>query len=249
MVEQNKCLNCGAEVSSKFCQDCGQRTMIGRLTLKEIFTDFLSSVFNIDAPFPKTLSKMFFRSEEVIKDFIEGKRKTYYAPIKYMLLCLFLNILIGELIGFDPIENQRAIDNRELDETSKVGYQAGQFLSQYLNYFLFILPFSISVFSKLFFWKASYNFAERAAMGFYMAGQFIIISLIPIFLTKVNPALFHIMYPLAILYFTFDFYKMFATRSKILKAFLSFLTAFLSFFGYIMCAYLIALIIVTNFNS
>ncbi len=248
MSEEKKCLNCGEIISSNFCANCGQKAKVGRLTFHEIIAEFLSSVFNIDAPFPKTLSKMFHKPHLIIREFIEGKRKSYYSPIKYMVLCLFLNILIGELLGFDPIENQRAMDNGPMDEHSQIGYKAGEFLSQYLNYFLFILPFSIAFFSKLFFWRSPLNMAERTTIGFYMAGQFIVISLVPIILSKFHPMLFNLMHPLAILYFTYTFYNVFSMKSKFGRLFLSFLTAFISFLGYIAIGFMLALLIVIQFN-
>lgn len=229
-----------------FCHNCGQRTKVGRLTIKEILSDFFSSVFNLDAPFPRTLFKLFTQPQYIIKEYLFGKRKTYYAPVKYMVLCLFLNLLIGELIGFDPIENQKAMDPRTVDQQSMIGYKAGAFLSQYLNFFLFLQPFAVAIVSKLFFWKSDYNFAERTALGFYVAGQFIVISLLPIFLSKVNPGLFHIMYPLAIFYFTFAFYRFFESRNKFFKVIKSFLTALFSFISYIIVSYTIAYFIVIN---
>lgn len=245
-----KCLNCQYSLkdSADYCPSCGQRTKLGRLTIKEIMSEFLSSVFNIDSPFPKTLSGMFFKPHLIIKEFIQGRRKSFYAPVKYMVLCLFINILLGEFVGFDPIENQRSMDSGPMDDKSIIGYKAGTFLSQYLNYFLFILPFSMAAMSKLFFWKSSYNFAERTAMGFYLSGQFIILSLIPIFLSKVNPVLFNLMFPISILYFTIAFYKLFDNNSTFSRIILSFFTAFFSFFGYIVTAYIIAIFIVIQFN-
>jgi len=248
MEDQRKCKNCGSAISAKFCPECGQRTKLGRLSVKEILSEFLSSVFNIDAPFPKTLSRMFFKPHLIIKEFIEGRRKSYYAPVKYMVLCLFLNLLLGEIVGFDPIENQRSMDSRTLDEQSRLGYQAGEFLSKYLNYFLFILPFSMAVVAKIFFWKSKYNFAERTALGFYLAGQFIVISIVPILLSRLEPRLFHLMFPLSILYFTYAIYNFFGMPSKLGRLFLSLLTAFFSFFGYIFTAYLIALFIILNWS-
>ncbi len=224
----------------RFCASCGQRTKLGRLTFKEIISEFLSSVFNIDAPFPKTLTKMFFHPHRIIKEFINGKRKSYYAPVKYMVLCLFLNILIGELAGFDPLENQRSIDTGAMDERSIQGYKAGEFLNRNLNFFLFILPFSISFFTKIFFWRSGFNFAERTAMGFYLSGQFIVISLIPMMLSMLSPMLFYLMFPLCIFYFTYAFFKVFEMKMKFGRLILSFFSAFFSFFFYIFIGYSIA---------
>lgn len=247
---ETKCLNCQFVTNETdfFCPNCGQRTKLGRLTIKEIVLEFFSSVFNIDAPFPKTLGRMFVKPQLLIKEFIDGKRKSYYPPVKYMVLCLFINILIGELIGFDPIDNQRSMDQGAMDRDSVIGYKAGEFLSQYLNYFLFILPFSIAVVSKIFFWKAPYNFSERTAMGFFLSGQFIVISILPILLSRINPLLFHIMYPISIAYFAFSFYKFFNMPSKFSRFLLSLGSAFFSFFGYMLVAFLIALFIVLNYT-
>jgi len=248
MVEQRSisCTNCGEMLveESSYCAACGQRTMLGRLSIKALISEFFSSVFNLDAPFPKTLSKMFFTPHHIIKGFIDGKRKSFYAPVKYMVLCLFLNILIAELLGFDPLENQRSIDTGTMNERSLQAYKAGEFLNRNLNLFLFILPFSISFFSKLFFWRSRFNFPERAAMGFYLAGQFMVISLIPMLLSMWIPSLFYLMFPIVIFYFIFSFFKVFEMRPRFGRLILSCFTAFFSFLFYYLTAYIIAYFII-----
>ena len=92
MESQKKCLNCDEVTTQNYCSNCGQRCNVPKITFKEIFADFLNSVFNLDSPFLKTITQLFTKPKEVVIDYINGKRKTYYSPIRYLVVCLFINL-------------------------------------------------------------------------------------------------------------------------------------------------------------
>ncbi len=247
MEVERKCLNCKLPITANFCSNCGQRKKLPRLTFKEIIKDFLSTVFNVDAPFPKTILGLFKQPHALIKGFINGQRKSFYAPIKYMVLCLFLSLLISKLIGFDPIENQKLINGEvSIEDARQRGYEVGNFMAKYLNYFLFIFPFCIALVSKLFFWKHSYNLAERAVFGFYMAGQYVLISVLPTILTLLDPKWMYLINPLGIIYLTIVFYHFFLRKSKIKVFFKSLFAAGISLVLYFGFAYMVAVLLMSR---
>lgn len=250
MVIERNCLNCHSPIEAKYCSNCGQKTELPKLTFKEIIKDFLSTVFNVDAPFPKTVLGLFKRPNKLIKGFIQGERKSFYSPIKYMVLCLFINLLISKLIGFDPVETQKSIGGKAvLDASQAKGYEVGTFMAKYLNYFIFIMPFCIAIVTKLLFWKQKNTLAERSVLGFYLAGQYILISIIPTFLTLLNPKWLYLINPLGIVYMTFVFYPFFFKKSKI-KVFLkSLFAAIISLLLYFGLAYQIAKVLMGWINS
>jgi len=243
------CLNCGTKVKGKYCSECGQKLNLPKLTFSAIIQDFLSTVFNIDAPFPKTVFRLFINPASLIKEFILGHRKSFYAPIKYLLLCLFINLLTSELLGFDPIENQKLLESpNQTRPGSEDAYAIGQFVTKYLNYFIFLFPFSIGIFSKLLFWRSKYNFTERTVLGFYLSGQYVVISLLPISLTLIHPKFIQLLYPFAICYMTWVFYNFFEGGNKMMRFLKSLLTAGLSLIFYFFMAMVIAIFIVKLFN-
>ena len=249
MESQKKCLNCDEVTTQNYCSNCGQRCNVPKITFKEIFADFLNSVFNLDSPFLKTITQLFTKPKEVVIDYINGKRKTYYSPIRYLVVCLFINLLFGELVGFDPIENQKAINgSREINEGARQGYEIGRFLAKYLNYFLFLLPFCIAMVSKIFFRKTISRVTERSVFGFYMSGQYINVTLLPIALTLIHPTFMLLIYPITILYLTYGFYKVFYIRSKFIVLVKSFFSSLLSILLYYILAVILAYYIMNIFN-
>lgn len=249
MENQRICLNCNYSVFDKYCPNCGQRVNVPKLTFKEIFLDFLNSVFNLDSPFIKTTVGLFVKPQIVVLGYIDGKRKAYYSPIRYLVVCLFINLLIGEALGFDPIENQKAISGvKDVDTGSRAGYELGNFLARYLNYFLFLLPLCIALVSKIFFWKTERNMAERSVFGFYMSGLYISITLMPILLTLISPWLMQLIYPLTAGYLAYGFYKVFYQKSKALTIVKSIFAAIISILLYFVIASVLAYIIMNYFN-
>ncbi|MCB0373602.1 MAG: hypothetical protein KDD31_11370, partial [Muricauda sp.] len=55
-----KCLNCGhpLDISDKYCPNCSQANSTKKLTLKDFFDEFFSSLLNYDSKLLKTLSAL-----------------------------------------------------------------------------------------------------------------------------------------------------------------------------------------------
>jgi hypothetical protein len=246
-----KCLNCDQEFKGGdiFCSQCGQRKELSRINFKEILYEFLGSVFNWDSPFPRTLKALFSRPGKMITSFIKGERKKYYPPIRYMVVCLFISILVGELIGFDPIETQKEMNGYQGDNAAvNTGYEVGRFLSKNLNFFLFLLPFSIALFSKLFFWKKPYNMAERTVLGFYLAGQYTIVSIVPIILSEFQSQLILLVYLSNLAYIAYAIYHFHETNSKLVRGLKAFFVSLFSIVTYFIMSYIVALVLIKKFG-
>tara|TARA_B100000965_G_C19576040_1_gene751354 strand:+ start:1050 stop:1826 length:777 start_codon:yes stop_codon:yes gene_type:complete len=252
-VENSKitCLNCNYEVSESlnFCPNCGQRLHLPRITFRDIIQDFLSSAINWDAPFVKTIAGLFKAPGETVRAILQGKRKQFYAPIRFLLLCMVLHLAFTTIIGFDPIENQKALnEGRSVTAQEQYGYQVGRFLSKHLNYFVLIFPFVIAFFSKLFYWKSPFNLAERTVFGFYLSGQYVLISFLPIALTFISPKFIYLVYLINLMYLAYAVFQFHTSESKILSLFKSILVSVLSLFTYFALAAMISWFIMLQFN-
>lgn len=58
------CINCSKEIDSVFCPHCGQKNPIKKITIANIWSDFLSSVYGFDGMFPRTLKDLTIRLGE-----------------------------------------------------------------------------------------------------------------------------------------------------------------------------------------
>lgn len=102
MDEQNSnqektysCLNCYFPLSNTthFCPNCGQKNTSGRLSLKELFSQFFDSVFNIDSKIFRTLGAIFIPGK-LTNAFLNGQRLKYYHPFRLFLVLIVISLAI-----------------------------------------------------------------------------------------------------------------------------------------------------------
>ncbi|MEM6697107.1 MAG: DUF3667 domain-containing protein [Bacteroidota bacterium] len=88
-----QCLNCEQPLTAdaKYCHGCGQKVTDGRVTMKELFREFLDSVFNIDTKFFRTIGNLFAPGKLTI-EYFSGKHKSFLQPIRLFLIMTILLI-------------------------------------------------------------------------------------------------------------------------------------------------------------
>lgn len=104
---KSSCRNCEQEVKpyEKFCPHCGQENKPLKLTVVELLGSFWSSLLNVDNTTFKTLRK-FWKSWELTKLYIEGKRKSYLSPVRIFIVCLVLYLtLLSANLNLDRSRN------------------------------------------------------------------------------------------------------------------------------------------------
>ena len=87
------CPNCTALLSGGFCSQCGQRAPIHR-TLVEVGHELLHGITHFDGKAWTTLPMLLFRPGKLTRDYIQGKRARYIAPVPLFLLVVFLMFFI-----------------------------------------------------------------------------------------------------------------------------------------------------------
>lgn len=115
-----ECLNCGQllEMSDKFCPNCAQANSTKKLTLKDFFDEFFSSMISYDSKLLRTLSALLIRPGKITKDFINGKRTSYTNPFRFLLSLSIIYFLMinygGNYTKFDrygSTDDQGMVDN------------------------------------------------------------------------------------------------------------------------------------------
>lgn len=172
------CRNCGAERLGPFCHSCGQAFLDGRLTLRRLGRELVRRLFDLERGFLLTFRRMLTAPGEVIRDYIEGRRRRHVNPFTYLFLGTALSILtfsllrqaraLGELrerieasvepLGFTPEQLERYTDIQLAltEQTTAVAL-------------ILCLPFILLV--RLFFPKSGLNLAEAAVFSLYLFAQ------------------------------------------------------------------------------
>lgn len=121
-MESKNCLNCGKELTDKFCSGCGQKADTRRITFKNfLFNDILHGTFQIEKGILFTAKQALIRPGKSALEYIAGKRKRYYN-IFYLILItigfmIFLRHFYAELL---ISQGKEIVDRRaDLNEASK----------------------------------------------------------------------------------------------------------------------------------
>jgi hypothetical protein len=116
-----ECLNCSAELKAtdQFCSQCGQRTKGAQVPLKDFIGDFFQDYFTIDSKFFKSILLLMVRPGRLTKQFNEGRRKSYIAPLRMYLFTSFVYFFLlslsvnqdSESLGFSnkKVDDQKAL--------------------------------------------------------------------------------------------------------------------------------------------
>lgn len=235
------CKNCGSSTQGKYCHNCGQRTSINKVTFKETFQDFVDTVFSVNSPLLLTLKLLLTNPGKLFREYLSGKRKTYYKPVPFFILISVVFVLIKALINFDPLQGVVMVGGKELD--MNLFNNAAIFMAKNANNIIFIFVFTFSVMIKLFFYK-KYAFAEFIAVSFYVIGFYTIITTALMFFMKyVNSQLKMLPFMLMAIYVIYALTSFFKTRSflTIIKAIVAY---FFAVIFYIILGYGISLLIV-----
>lgn len=90
-----QCLNCGAPLSGAFCSVCGQRAVPPNPTVRELVGDAFSELSGWDGKFAETIRKLLTRPGLLSREWIEGKRVSFIAPIRLYLTTSLVYFLVN----------------------------------------------------------------------------------------------------------------------------------------------------------
>ncbi len=179
-----KCLNCGVALHGNFCVQCGQRASTKRINFKETLNSFLGLTFSLDGPLLLTIKLLFVNPGKLFREYIGGKRKTYYKPVAFFVLVTAIYLLLRASINFDPLEDEFVNNGQEnLSGLEAKIEEAARLVSENINNFMFFLVFSIAFMLKLFFRK-TYNLAEYTSIGLFIVGAYTLLKIITMFIAK-----------------------------------------------------------------
>lgn len=106
---ENICLNCGAEVSGRFCSQCGQENREPRESFGELLYHFFSDFTHFDSKFFTTIKDLVVHPGFLTKEYISGKRIRYLNPIR---MYIFISFLFFIFLGFSHSDNFIKVENK-----------------------------------------------------------------------------------------------------------------------------------------
>jgi len=83
------CADCGAEVTGRFCSNCGQAAHVHR-TLLHLGEELLHGVMHFDGRFWRTLPLLAVNPGRLTREWVQGRRTRYVSPLAMFLFTLFV---------------------------------------------------------------------------------------------------------------------------------------------------------------
>lgn len=143
---------------------------------------------SLDSPLPRTFKELLTRPGLMVKDYIKGKRKTYYSPVKYFILALAVYLIVTALLHFDPVQVEFLARGQKPPQNMPENFRlTSEFVTKNVNKLLFIFLLVLTLFTKAIYRKTGYSFTEFLAFSFFAVAQYILINSVVVALTLVSP--------------------------------------------------------------
>ncbi|MEM7583647.1 MAG: DUF3667 domain-containing protein [Acidobacteriota bacterium] len=155
-------------MTGPFCAECGQ-PRVHRITFKRTFRDGLDHVLSLDSAFLRTLIGLVRRPGRVCREYLEGRRKSYVAPVKYTFFAATIFALIVNFLDVLP-----TLPSTNDEQTVRL-YRATLSALGYLA-FLYVLP--IATLQAWLFRRPRYGIAECYAALLFFYGQILILGIL-----------------------------------------------------------------------
>lgn len=188
-MNEIKCKNCQNSFTGNFCSNCGQRHIGNkRLQMREVINDFFDNTFNLHKGFFFTMWKLLITPGKVAHAYINGQRKSFSNPTRYMVIALAFQTFIDYWFKTtDIIENETYFYFSFLSEELNKSMQIWN-VKLAVEYILLTNLFMIVLLPALFYFafKAlKLNYTELLTTSFYFFSTILFITMPFLFITKV----------------------------------------------------------------
>jgi hypothetical protein len=227
----DKCLNCGAEIETKYCPHCGQERIVKRLEVKTIFHEITHGILHWENSILNTFKILLTRPGNFVREYIGGKRKSFVKPFSFFLFFQSLYVIIFHWLGDKYFAFLRM--NISSDAPAEKIEQMQHLISKNINYLNFILPVIFAFFFKLVLKKRTgVNYAESLVFSFYTTGAVLVAGMFFMLLSIIDIRLWNLRFVFNFIYLTLAI-SQFAEYRKIKGFFTGALVFFLSYFVFI----------------
>jgi hypothetical protein len=98
-LDAGRCANCQAPLSGAFCAHCGQKVKPLDPTLRELATDTLGDVTDVDGKLLRSVRYLFTRPGFLSREHAEGRRASYVSPVRLYLVFSVLFFAAASLVA------------------------------------------------------------------------------------------------------------------------------------------------------
>ena len=96
------CKNCGIKFYGAYCNNCGQKHNVGRLTWPSWLENIMYGITNIEYGILFTIKELFTRPGYMMRDYLEGKRIKYFKPFSMLFVLAAIYTILITVVFPDP---------------------------------------------------------------------------------------------------------------------------------------------------
>ena len=96
--EYHKCTTCDTEFHGRYCPRCGMDATETRFSIKSMWKQFIAAFGVDDRSITRTVRDLFWRPGQMIGDYLGGRRRLYFPPIKLFLIVIILSTMVVWLL-------------------------------------------------------------------------------------------------------------------------------------------------------
>lgn len=213
-----ECKNCGNIITDKYCSRCGQEMITGRLTTGWLVKKFAETITHADHGIIRIIKELSFHPARISHEYIEGRRKKYFSPVKYLVVVVSLSAILVAYLEMSrvPFEPSFAASS-EIDDLVEYRY----FNHNYYKYYLFLSIPLAALISYLVFRNSGFSYAENLVLNTYILSQVVLLHtvlIIPlvIYSSSFDDLIIFFYMILAALYLFWSYFTFFKGKKYIL---------------------------------
>ena len=179
-----ECVNCGYALgpSSNFCEACGQKSYVHRLTLHDVGHDAFHYFVHVDRGFFQLLRALATQTGTVAREYVVGKRKKYFPPLNFFLIAAAVYVFAQGLYTHHPAAAGREewrktvqrIPNPAARRYVSRIYERRDFITRVTSTYSNIIYMFATPFLTLIIWllysRDRYNYTEHLIASLYITG-------------------------------------------------------------------------------
>lgn len=90
VARDHRCANCGEPLAGEYCSHCGQQAIDYHRPFRDLLSDAIGDILNLDARLAHTLRPLLLSPGAVAKDYVAGRRASHVPPLKSYLVAALI---------------------------------------------------------------------------------------------------------------------------------------------------------------
>jgi len=157
-LDKTNCLNCNSPLLSDYCGDCGQKKA-QRISFSLLLQIMQRGIIEFKSPFIVTFLALFINPGKVYREYLAGRRATYFNPMRYAFWLLTFSMFIAAYLNV-PIYDIGLVGTEEDNALPRPFLELISLLESSVIYVTFFLALVSAVCLKIFFLHDKYTISE-----------------------------------------------------------------------------------------